>query len=208
MLTPAFALIPGAWFTMGTQFGHEDERPPCPFFVDRFDLGVCPVTRAEYEGFVDATRHEPPRDWSHPPFAQPDLPVVGVSWIDAVAYCAWRSEQDRRPVRLPTEHSWGTRTISHIRKIGPSSSYGDSDVRCRRGFLQGSQSGWGLRPTVSLITPPMAAHPPPPAQGPQARERRHGGGIRVRHGRCAHPETRSCASRSPRCRVRASRAEP
>src|SRR5206468_6045176 len=60
----------------------------------------------EYERFVDATRHEPPRDWSHPPFARPDLPVVGVSWIDAAAYCAWRSEQDGRPVRLPTEAEW------------------------------------------------------------------------------------------------------
>ena len=39
-------------------------------------------------------------------FAQADLPVVGVSWIDAVAYCAWRSEQDGRPVRLPTEAEW------------------------------------------------------------------------------------------------------
>ena len=75
-------------------------------FVDRFELGVCPVTRAEYERFVDATKHELPRDWSHPLFAHADLPVVGVSWIDAVAYCAWRSEQDGRPVRLPTEAEW------------------------------------------------------------------------------------------------------
>jgi hypothetical protein len=43
---------------------------------------------------------------SHPLFAQADLPVVGVSWIDAVAYCAWRFEQDERPVRLPTEAEW------------------------------------------------------------------------------------------------------
>ena len=91
---------------MGTELGYEDERPPHPVFVDRFELGVCPVTRAEYECFVDATKHDPPLDWSHPLFAQADLPVVGVSWIDAVAYCAWRSEQDGRPVRLPTEAEW------------------------------------------------------------------------------------------------------
>ena len=105
-LTPAFAPIPGGWFTMGTQLGQEDERPPHPVFVDGFELGVCPVTRAEYECFVDATGHVLPREWSHPPFAQADLPVVGVSWIDAVAYCAWRSEQDGHPVRLPTEAEW------------------------------------------------------------------------------------------------------
>ncbi len=106
MLTSAFAPISGGWFTMGTEHGQEDEGPPHRIFVDRFELGVCPVTRAEYECFVDATGHEPPRDWSHPPFAQPDLPVVGVSWLDAIAYCAWRTEEDRRPVRLPTEAEW------------------------------------------------------------------------------------------------------
>ena len=55
---------------------------------------------------MDAAKHDPPLDWSHPLFAQADLPVVGVSWIDAVAYCAWRSGQDGRPVRLPTEAEW------------------------------------------------------------------------------------------------------
>jgi len=106
MRTPAFALIPGGWFTMGTQLGHEDERPPHRVFVDPFELGIYPVTRAEYEGFVNATGHEPPRDWSLPLFAHADLPVVGVSWTDAVAYCTWRSRQDGRPVRLPTEAEW------------------------------------------------------------------------------------------------------
>ena len=91
---------------MGTELGFEDERPPHRVFVNGFELGICPVTRAEYECFVDATKPELPRDWSHPLFAQVDLPVVGVSWIDAVAYCAWRSEQDGRPVRLPTEAEW------------------------------------------------------------------------------------------------------
>ena len=61
MLTSAFAPISGGWFTMGTERGQEDERPPHRVFVGRFELGVCPVTRAEYEGFVDATGHEPPR---------------------------------------------------------------------------------------------------------------------------------------------------
>ena len=103
VLTRAFAPIPGGWFTMGTDLGQGDERPPHRVLVDPFELGVCPVTRAEYERFVEVTGHELPRDWSHPLFAQADLPVVGVSWLDAVAYCAWRSEQDGRAVRLGYE---------------------------------------------------------------------------------------------------------
>jgi len=106
LLTAAFAPIAGGWFMMGTELGHEDEQPPHRVFIDPFEMAVYPVTRAEYEPFVDATGHTPPCDWSHPPFARADLPVVGVSWIDSVAYCAWRSERAGRPVRLPTEAEW------------------------------------------------------------------------------------------------------
>src|SRR5437667_436224 len=81
-------------------------RRVCRWPIGHVESFIPLSTRADNEGFVDATRHEPPRDWSHPLFAQGDLPVVGVSWIDAVAYCAWRSGQDGRPVRLPTEAEW------------------------------------------------------------------------------------------------------
>jgi len=106
MLTSAFSEIAGGWFTMGTDRGQKDERPPHRVFVDRFELAVFPVTRADYEEFVNATGHEVPKDWTHAPFAQPELPVVGVSWLDAVAYCAWQSAKQGRPLRLPTEAEW------------------------------------------------------------------------------------------------------
>jgi formylglycine-generating enzyme required for sulfatase activity len=104
--TSSFVSIPGGWFTMGTDRGQPDERPPHRVFVDPFELGVYPVTRAEYEAFIAATGYELPRDWSQPLFAAPDLPVVGVSWIDASAYCEWRSGRETRSVRLPTEAEW------------------------------------------------------------------------------------------------------
>ena len=36
----------------------------------------------------------------------PRLPVVGVTWNDAVAYCEWRSAREGRRFRLPTEIEW------------------------------------------------------------------------------------------------------
>ena len=98
VLTPAFASIAGGWFEMGSELGY-DERPLHRVFVDAFELGVYPVTRADYEAFLNATRHEPPRDWALPPFARANLPVVGVSWLDAVAYCTGGRERDDRLVR-------------------------------------------------------------------------------------------------------------
>ena len=105
-LRSMFATIPAGSFEMGTERGQPDERPPHKVVVDSFELAVAPVTRLEYERFLKATSHESPRDWWHPPLMQPDLPVVGVSWFDASDYCAWRSAEDGRPVRLPTEAEW------------------------------------------------------------------------------------------------------
>ena len=91
---------------MGTELGLEDERPSHRVFVDAFELGMHPVTRAEYAAFLHDTDHERPCDWDDPRFARPDLPVVGVSWFDAVAYGAWLAARDGREVRLPTEAEW------------------------------------------------------------------------------------------------------
>jgi serine/threonine-protein kinase len=41
-----------------------------------------------------------PQDWPE------DWPVLGISWQDAQAYCAWRTAQDGRAISLPTEAEW------------------------------------------------------------------------------------------------------
>ncbi len=100
-----FVTIPGGWFLMGNDRGRTDERPAHRVWVDSFALAVHPVTRGEYVTFLDATGHDLPREWDAPSLAVPDLPVVGVSWHDAVAYCRWR-ESRGQPSRLPTEAEW------------------------------------------------------------------------------------------------------
>ena len=56
-LDSAFSVIPAGWFTMGTDQGQEDERPPHQVFVDRFELAVFPITRAAYARFVLSLIH-------------------------------------------------------------------------------------------------------------------------------------------------------
>ena len=96
-----FKPIPAGRFRMGSDRGQDDERPVHAVHVDAFEMAIYPVTRVEYARFVAATGHDAPRDWQDPAFAAGDLPVVGVSWHDATAYCAWRTSEGSAE-RLPT----------------------------------------------------------------------------------------------------------
>lgn len=100
-----FVTVPRGWFLMGSDEGLPWERPVHRVWTDAFLMAAHAVTRDEYAAFLDATGHVPPRDWEHPAFRGSDLPVVGVNWHDAVAFCAWCSRRGPA-VRLPTEAEW------------------------------------------------------------------------------------------------------
>ena len=85
--------------------------------VGRGRVAPHPVTRAEFQRFVEATHRAPslcrerasllrvlsPRSWQSPGFAQgPGDPVVCVSLQDAEAYALWLGEQAGGKFRLPT----------------------------------------------------------------------------------------------------------
>ena len=48
----------------------------------------------------------PPGGGGRGPACDVSWPVFGVSWHDALAYCAWRSRREGRVLRLPTESEW------------------------------------------------------------------------------------------------------
>lgn len=96
-------LIPAGSFLMGDPHGRPDEQPAHRVHVSAFAMAVLPVTNSEYARFLAATGHEPPRFWDDLRFNAPAQPVVGVSWFDAVDYCAWLTETTGETWRLPTE---------------------------------------------------------------------------------------------------------
>ena len=101
--------VPAGEYTMGSNDSPwDDEKPVHTVWVGDFRIGAYPVTNAQYEEFVLATNHEPPAHWRghRVPVELRNHPVVNVSWDDANTYCAWRSHQEGRVVRLPTEAEW------------------------------------------------------------------------------------------------------
>ena len=96
-------LLKGGSFLMGNDAGRADERPAHRVSLGAFRASRRPVSNREYAAFVQATGHEPPPFWQQPGFEAPDLPVAGVSWFDAAAYCDWLSFLSGERLRLPTE---------------------------------------------------------------------------------------------------------
>ena len=91
---------------MGSEGHYSWESPRHRVFLRAFRIAPSAVTRRDYEKFLDSTGHEQPKGWSNPEFSDADLPAVGMSWFDAVAYCEWISERLGELRRLPTEAEW------------------------------------------------------------------------------------------------------
>jgi eukaryotic-like serine/threonine-protein kinase len=101
-----------------------------------YAIGRFPVTQGEYARFLDDLSEPErsmrlpgyeagpllergPRGWRItaryvegeaqkrvPPERELDLPVVEISWFDAVAYTEWLAKKEGRPYRLPTDEEW------------------------------------------------------------------------------------------------------
>lgn len=78
-------------------YGEKNPRMTLPaFYMDIYEL-----TTARYAKFLQETGHGSPNYWSKVnPVSHAELPVVGVEWADADAYCRWAGK------RLPTEQEW------------------------------------------------------------------------------------------------------
>src|SRR5262249_12052336 len=65
--------------------------------------------RKDYEAWLELRPIElrdRPFYWENPQWNAPNLPVVGVSWFEAEAYCNWLSRVTGKSYRLPTEAEW------------------------------------------------------------------------------------------------------
>ena len=103
---PVMMKLPEGSFTMGSRnpSSGQDERPPHVVTLQSFSISKYEVTFDEYDVFADQTGRALPeidKEWG-----RKGLPVVNVSWNDAVDYTKWLTEQSGHQYRLPSEREW------------------------------------------------------------------------------------------------------
>ena len=102
------------------------EQPQHTVTIGRYSIAKYPVTVGAYRSFLEAggyrnrkywteagwlwrqsTDRDKPKYWDEEQWVRNNkLPVVGISWYEAVAYCSWLSEFNGKKYRLPTEAEW------------------------------------------------------------------------------------------------------
>lgn len=135
-------LIPGGFFTMGSDHDEADEKPAHRVYVNAFHMDKYEVTTSRYAKFLQATGRERPFKWNEVDLLRDgDRPVIGLSWEDAHAYCRWSGK------RLPSEAEWEKAARGTDKREYP---WGNEDPTSDHGnFDQGFK--WKGYTTLSVV---------------------------------------------------------
>ena len=98
--THEMVLVPAGEFIMGSTNGNTNATPPHAIVLNAFHIDRFEVTNAHYTAFATTTGRRSATYAKDGRYNETSQPVVGVSYADALAYCAWIEGQ------LPTEAQW------------------------------------------------------------------------------------------------------
>jgi formylglycine-generating enzyme required for sulfatase activity len=110
IVPPLSAVIPAGQFVMGGDAQSYQGSPKVSVNLGAFQIGLYPVTVAEYACAVAAGAVPAPATSGNVTWAGQqqhlDHPVVCVSWLNARDYAAWLAGVTGQPWRLPSEPEW------------------------------------------------------------------------------------------------------
>ncbi|MCI0591136.1 MAG: formylglycine-generating enzyme family protein [Gammaproteobacteria bacterium] len=103
--------IPAGEFLMGSPDSDNEaqdiEKPRHRVKITKsFKMSRYEVTFEECDRFAYATNRRSPSDSGFGEGKRKRLPVINVSWEEAVAYAKWLSQETGKHFRLPTEAEW------------------------------------------------------------------------------------------------------
>jgi formylglycine-generating enzyme required for sulfatase activity len=158
----AWCEVPTGPFRLGANPGEEawkDELPQHELNLPTFYIARYPITNAQFAPFVagggyaerrwwtpagwkwrTGGKREEPDLWRDEHFNQPNQPVVGVSWYEAAAYCAWLTERvanqqngksanQQVGKHLHLRRSAAQVQVSANQQVGKSTTPGFADLR-------------------------------------------------------------------------------
>jgi formylglycine-generating enzyme required for sulfatase activity len=156
--------VPAGPFSMGIDEAGSDRNPRHSVTLDAFEIDRHEVTNTQFAGFITARGYErsewwsedgwrwrtregvtQPQFWTNGAFNGPTLPVVGVSWYEAEAFCNFFE------VRLPTEAEWEKAARGADERIYPWGNQWDA-ARANGGLP-------GVSGTVSVESYPDGVSP-------------------------------------------------
>ena len=131
---PQLINVTGGTFQMGSVApeAQENEKPVHSVTVGAFDISKFEVTVRQFSLFINETKYVTTSDslgfswiykggqwvkgknanWTNDisgkiiEVSEMDMPVIHVSWYDAMNYCSWLSKETGQKFRLPTEAEW------------------------------------------------------------------------------------------------------
>lgn len=144
--------VGGGTFSMGSEAGQSDERPVHEVTLSPYLMAVTETTNGAYAAYVEATGAAKPADpgWGGELAdyftAQPDYPVLNVSWDDAAGFCEWLG------LRLPTEEEWEFAARGPESRVYPWGNEDPSDSGIWRAVTKPAEDGYRWTSPVGSLS--------------------------------------------------------